>query len=161
MSRAFVKEDSDQPETLPDRPISDLPNYMTATGYQQMQQTLAELEQQLDQLKTSSSFTANAERPMLERDLRYCRQRLQSAQLLSAPAQTDKISFGCQVSFVDADERHFQFRIVGEDEADAEQGTISWASPLARALLGKQQGDAVLWPKPAGAIEIEITEISR
>jgi transcription elongation GreA/GreB family factor len=50
-------------------------------------------------------------------------------------------------------------RIVGDDEADAPAGYISWASPLARALIGARVGDAVTWRRPAGTAEIEILRV--
>ena len=50
-------------------------------------------------------------------------------------------------------------RIVGDDEADASAGEISWASPLARALIGAREGDVVTWRRPAGDAQIEIVRI--
>ena len=63
--------------------------------------------------------------------------------------------FGSTVSIVRDDGRRQTFRIVGEDEADPAQGTLSHASPLARALFGKKIGDAVR----AGQSDAEIVEI--
>ena len=53
--------------------------------------------------------------------------------------------------------RHW--RIVGEDEADAGSGSVSWISPLARALAGARVGDEVLWPRPAGAQPLTVLAI--
>ncbi|MBV9567169.1 MAG: GreA/GreB family elongation factor, partial [Hyphomicrobiales bacterium] len=63
--------------------------------------------------------------------------------------------FGSTVTIERADGRRQKFRIVGEDEADPAHGTLSHASPLARALAGKSLGDAVR----AGNIEAEILAI--
>ena len=49
-----------------------------------------------------------------------------------------------------------EFAIVGEDETDAENGKVSWVSPLARALIGAQVGDLVTWKRPVGDVELEI-----
>jgi transcription elongation GreA/GreB family factor len=52
-----------------------------------------------------------------------------------------------------------EFAIVGEDEADAAGGKVSWVSPLAKAMLGARAGDVVTWQRPAGNVELEITAI--
>lgn len=163
MSRAFVKEDSDAPESLPDRSISDLPNYMTPSGYRAIAQRLAELIAERDAL-TISDLQDRSQLPMMERDIRYFQARLQSAQVIEPhDASPDKVIFGCWVSFVDSNGEQHRYRIVGEDEAlDHSCGhhhLISWASPLGRALLGAAPGDAVTWPRPSGDVEIEITGI--
>jgi len=160
MSRAFVKEDSDQPERLPDRPLSTLPNLMTPGGRDAMAEQLAALEQERAALKASTDLAASSRLPVLERDIRYCRARLQSAQVMPAATSPQSVVFGCEVHFIDEQERRYSYRIVGEDEADIATGKISWASPLARALLGKAVGDEVTWARPAGNLDIEITAVS-
>ena len=51
------------------------------------------------------------------------------------------------------------YQIVGEDEADIKQGKISVGSPIARALVGKQEGDVVAVQTPSGLVEYEIVEV--
>jgi transcription elongation GreA/GreB family factor len=68
---------------------------------------------------------------------------------------TTGVHFGSSISIRRADGREQTFRIVGEDEADPAHGTISHASPLARALMGKAVGDLA----ELGATEIEIRAI--
>ena len=69
----------------------------------------------------------------------------------------DKIVFGATVSFVDVDtEEEKRYKIVGEDEADLEQNKISVNSPIARALIGKKEGDTLVIPIPKGSIEVEV-----
>lgn len=161
MSRAFVKEDSDQPERLPDRPQSTLPNLMTPAGRDAMAERLAELEQERATLKASTDLAESSRLPVLERDIRYYRARLQSAQVMPAVESPQSVVFGCEVHFIDEQERQYRYRIVGEDEAEIAAGKISWASPLAKALLGKQVGDEATWARPAGNLDIEITAIER
>jgi transcription elongation GreA/GreB family factor len=73
-----------------------------------------------------------------------------------APAQdVGSVQFGHAVTIVRDDGREQTFRIVGEDEADAANGSISHVSPLARALIGRRVGDTV----HAGRDEAEITAI--
>ena len=72
----------------------------------------------------------------------------------------DKIVFGATVSFVDVDtEEEKRYKIVGEDEADLEQNKISVNSPIARALIGKKEGDTLVIPIPKGSIEVEGLEV--
>jgi transcription elongation GreA/GreB family factor len=75
------------------------------------------------------------------RDLRYWSARRASAQLTEPAAAADTVQFGRVVEIEREDGRRQAFRIVGEDEADPAQGSISYVSPLARALLGKALGD--------------------
>jgi len=72
------------------------------------------------------------------------------------PASTEIVAFGSTVTFSRADGRVQTYRIVGEDEADPKAGSISFVSPVARALMGKAQGDVV----GAGDQELEIVAIA-
>jgi len=73
---------------------------------------------------------------------------------------TGRVVFGAtvQVFEVDKDEE-LTFQIVGDDEADLKQGMISVSSPLARALIGKSEGDVALVDAPGGQRELEILEV--
>jgi transcription elongation GreA/GreB family factor len=154
MSRAFVKEDS--PETfddLPDRPVSEHPNYVTAEGLAQIDAELARLSQEQVAAVAASD---RARLARAARDLRYWNARRATAQLIPPAGNCDDVRFGCTVKLGRDDGRQQTFRIVGEDEADPAKGTLSHVSPLARALLGKKVGDVV----PAGRDEAEILAIS-
>ncbi len=161
MSRAFIKEDNgDRPESLLDRPVSSLPNYMTPGGHLAMSQKLAQLERELATLKGGEELSRKSRQAHLERDIRYCLSRLQSARLVEQPeTPPERVIFGCMVTVVDGENTDYCYQIVGEDEADIKQHKISWASPLARALMQKEEGETVLWQKPAGAVEVEIIRI--
>jgi transcription elongation GreA/GreB family factor len=91
----------------------------------------------------------------IQRDLRYWNARRASAQLIGPPTDASCVQFGSTVTFARDDGRRQTFRIVGEDEADPTQGTISHVSPVARALLGNSVGDVVT----AGGGEVKILEI--
>ena len=138
MSRAFVKEDDEAVEDLPERPVSTAPNLVTAEG-------LAAIEAEIAQL-TEALAQAGDDRPArarVGRDLRYWTARRGNAHVMAAPSTTENVSFGSSVALDRDDGRHQTFRIVGEDEADPERGTLSHVSPLARALMGKGVGDVV------------------
>lgn len=73
---------------------------------------------------------------------------------------SSKAGFGAHVTVVDLEnDKEVTYRIVGEHEADVERGLISLASPLARALMGREEGDGVEFQTPRGMRELEVTGI--
>ena len=71
-----------------------------------------------------------------------------------------KIRFGATVTIVDVDsEEKFTYKIVGEDEANVKEGKISVTSPLARAMIGKEEGDEAEVSAPSGAGAYEIAKV--
>lgn len=73
---------------------------------------------------------------------------------------TGRVIFGVTVSLTDAKGKSLTYQIVGEDEADINKNKISVTSPVARALIGKYEGDAVEVNTPDGAISFEIVEVA-
>ena len=139
MSRAFVKE-MDGAEDLPDRPISDQPNDVTKQGLQQIEDALSAAQ------TTHAMAQAVGDRDAVSsarRDLRYWNARRVTAVVAPEPTDNSVVRFGHTVTIVREGDREQTFRIVGEDEANPTCGTISQASPLARALFGKGVGDVV------------------
>ena len=147
MSVAFTKEDSAETaaETqLPDRPISGEPNLVTAEGLRALEQQLAEARRAHEAASTIEDVNERrrqAAGPV--RDMRYFAERLRTAQLVPPPASHDVVAFGSRVHYSRDDGREQTYRIVGEDEADPKAGSISFASPIARLLMGKAVGDSV------------------
>jgi transcription elongation GreA/GreB family factor len=150
MSRAFVKDLDEAVEELPERPVSSAPNLVTADGLAAIEAEIARLNADL-----TAAGEDRGERARIGRDLRYWTARRASAQMMPAPPDKATVHFGSTVTVDRADGRRQTFRIVGEDEAEPENGTLSHVSPLARALMGKQAGDVV---RVAGG-EAEIVEI--
>src|ERR1700704_5155725 len=151
MSRAFVKDREDV-EDLPDRPISDLPNDVTQEGFHHIEQALAAAHAAQAAAQEAGDRDALAG---ARRDVRYWSARRATAVVAPEPADNSVVRFGHTVTIVREDDRQQTYRIVGEDEADPAHGTISHASPLARALFGKGVGDGIVI---AGA-EAEIVKI--
>ncbi|MFI5015288.1 MAG: transcription elongation factor GreA [Hyphomicrobiales bacterium] len=155
MSRAFVKEqeEAEPLNELPDREISQHPNFVTAEG-------LAAIEAELERVQRDhAQARAAGDRGQIAstgRDLRYWSARRSTAQIVAAPKDADKVHFGSTVTIDRDDGRRQTFRIVGEDEADPAKGTLSHAAPLARALAGKTIGDVVR----AGNADAEIVAIT-
>lgn len=155
MSRAFVSEDAAAASAaaVPERPVSRLPNLVTPHGLRLIEQRIAELQAAL-------AFTqADApERPGIARDLRYWRARRASAQLVEpAAAPPTEVAFGTAVT-IRREGAAIRYRIVGEDEADPALGLLSWASPLAAALMGASVGDAVELGAGRPAVTVEAVE---
>ncbi len=164
MSRAFVKESDDDlvAGELPERPLSAHPNYVTPHGLEQLQARVRELNERHDQLKLQSEEDSVAKQKLreVERDLRYFNSQLERAVVVDPAGQPqDDVHFGAEVRIADEDGKEHRFSIVGDDEADVAAGKISWASPLAKAMIGSKVGDVVMWRRPAGDAEVKITEI--
>ena len=159
MSRAFVKEGTGELEPLPDLPISAHPNYVTPRGLAALKARLLARQTDLTALKARAERLDRLPEAAAERDIRYIEARLRSAILVEGAEQPlTEVQFGSRV-VVDADGQEQVFEIVGEDEADAALGRIAPQSPLARALIGAEVGDTVLWRRPSGALELEVLNI--
>ena len=159
MSVAFTREESAETAAefqLPDRPVSPHPNFVTASGHKALETALAEARQayeraqQIEDINERRRGSAPA-----YRDMKYFAERLATAQLVSSPSHEGEVTFGGRVTFTRNEGAPRSFRIVGEDEADPSQGSMSYASPLARLLMRKNVGDIVQF----GDDEIEILAV--
>ena len=153
MSKAFTKEsDEDGATELPEREVSSFPNLVTREG-------LALIDAEIERHSTAHAEALGAgqkeQAGRAARELRYWTARRASAQVTPQPSDNDEVRFGSRVSIEREDGRRQTWRIVGEDEADPARGTLSHASPLARALMERHVGDVV----QAGAGEAEIVSI--
>ena len=156
MSRAFVKETDEAPPELPDRQSSPHPNYVTA-------HVLTLIEAEAEKFRAAlAEAQAAADRDAIaaaSRELRYWTQRRASAEVQPPPADIDTVRFGSRVTIeredADGKTRTQTFTIVGEDEANPAKGTLSYVSPLAHALIGKEEGEVV----KVGEGEAEIVKI--
>ncbi|MCU0605177.1 MAG: GreA/GreB family elongation factor [Desulfobacterales bacterium] len=162
MSRAFVKEpDGDQVGSeLPDRVQSPHVNYVTPAGLRQLQKRFDEILARRKGFSGAASAEGRKQVMLVDRDLRYYEERIRRAVPVDPAGQPkDEVHFGAVVEVETPEGRRMTFAIVGEDEADAAQGKISWVSPLAQALDEGRVGDAVAWKRPAGDLELTIVAI--
>jgi transcription elongation GreA/GreB family factor len=147
VSVAFRREsDEEHKEPRFELPIPPGENLVTSTGRAQIAAKVAELEALVasnpDELRLAEA----------QRDLRYWRTRLSTARV-APPAPVDRVGFGSRVRFrLDGAERTID--IVGHDEADPPNGRIAFTAPLARAMIGAEEGDLVDFAGAAEAIEI-------
>jgi transcription elongation GreA/GreB family factor len=158
MSVAFTKEEDSESAAadLPDRPISPHPNLVTAKGLAQLDEELARARAAYNAAQANGDVSADrTAMARATRDLRYYSARRASAQLVSPDPSKDTVQFGRAVTFEREDGRRQTFAIVGEDEADPAAGSVSYVSPLARALMGKAVGDTAL----VNGAEVEIVAL--
>ena len=141
MSRAFVRETDSNTTGLPDRPLSPHRNLVTEAG-------LADIEAVLDRFEAAHRAAADQgdreAAAMALREVRYWRARRASAEVVKPSEDKSKASFGMTVTVRRDDGREQSFKIVGEDEADPSRGTVSYVSPLARAVLAHGPGETIM-----------------
>ena len=111
-------------------------------------------------LKENAEYHAAKEQQSLtEARIRDIESKLSTAQVIdiSTITPSDKVIFGTTITVFNSEqEKSLKYKIVGEDEADASKGKISFASPLARELIGKFEGDLLKVETPGGQTEYEI-----
>jgi transcription elongation factor GreB len=162
MSRAFVKESDEDlaADELPERPLGAHANYVTARGLAMLRDRLKALESERERLAAADDPMAKQNLLEAKRDIRYCRAQIDRAIVVERTGQPrDEVHFGATVAILGGDNIRHEFHIVGDDEAEVAFGRISWASPLAAAMMGAKVGDTVKWQRPAGVTEVEIIAI--
>ena len=118
---------------------------------------------ELGDLKENAEYHAAKEQQGLtEARIREIESKLTNSQVIDVTAITPsgKVIFGVTLDLYDlGKDEEVIFKIVGEDEANVNEGKISFSSPLARALIGKGEGDIAKFESPAGQQEYEIVAI--
>lgn len=123
---------------------------------------IAEAREHGDLKENAEYHAAREQQGFIEGRIQDIEGKLSNAQVIdvSKIAHTGKVIFGTTVTIIntDTDEEHI-YQIVGDDEADIKQNRISVSSPIARALIGKEEGDVVSIKVPSGVVEYEIDEV--
>lgn len=114
-------------------------------------------------LSENAEYDAARERQgFIEGRIKELEGKVGSLQIID-PASVDaggRIVFGATVTLEELDNgNHVKYQIVGDDEADIKAGLISVSSPIARALIGKNDGDTVVVEAPGGTREYEVLEV--
>jgi len=124
--------------------------------------TIEEARAHGDLSENAEYHAAKEEQGLNESRIATLEDKLARAQIIDpATIESDTVVFGARVTLVDLDkDAKVSYYIVGEDEADINQGKISITSPIARALIAKEEGDVATVHAPSGDREYEITEIS-
>jgi transcription elongation factor GreB len=180
MSKAFTKEDDgadedDLPEESGGLPLASK-NYMTPAGFARMREELDGLmrKERPEVVKVVSWAASNGDRSEngdyiygkkrlreIDRRIRFLSKRLEISQVVDPAAQTERgrVFFGATVTYANRRGEERTVTIVGVDEADLDQGKVSWVAPIARALRGAEEGDTVELRTPSGVEEIEVVAI--
>jgi transcription elongation factor GreB len=176
MSRAFVDESAQQPheEDVPELKIPLPPgakNYSTPQGAERLRAELAELQRtQRPRLMASIGQIGDTDKDALavqrrrlremDRRIEYLARMCSNLEVID-PAQqrSDRVVFGATVTVREETGGERTYRIVGVDEADPEKGSVSWVSPVARALISARVGDTVTLKLPGGSTRLEVAGI--
>jgi transcription elongation factor GreB len=150
VSKAFTRESDHAEETplLRRQLPPGTKNLITREGADQLRSKLEGLVQKRQALAGGQDETAGDERiqrQKLNSLIRNLQEVLSSIVIAEPPVDRGKVGFGAAVVVGYPDGHQETFRIVGLDEADPERCSISWLSPLAKALLSKRPGDRVLF----------------
>ena len=123
---------------------------------------IAEAREHGDLKENAEYHAAKEEKGFIEGRIQEIEGKLSNAQVIDVTkiAPTGKVIFGTTVKLIDLEKDESRtYKIVGDDEADLKQNKVSVSSPIARALIGKEEGDVVVVQAPSGAIEYEIEEV--
>ncbi len=163
VSKAFTRESDDSgAEEMPfvRRQIPHgTRNLITPQGAAQLRQKLESLAEERRAWTATSDETDNdrrAQRQKLDAMIRHLQEVLVSIVVTEPPVDRSKVGFGASVDVMYPDGHQETFRIVGVDEADPDHGSISWGSPIAKALLSKRAGD----PAPFQGEELRVLGVS-
>jgi len=147
MSVAFRREgDEEHLEPKFEIPIPPGPNWVTPRGLELISNRVAEIETRI------AGLSDEAEINIARRDLRYWQTREVMAELVAQPGG-DTVEIGTRVTFRLGGKLR-SLGIVGDDEADPAGGLVSYAAPLARALMGAEVGDVLEFAGKDDAIEV-------
>lgn len=123
---------------------------------------IAEARAHGDLRENAEYHAAKEEQGFLEARIKEIEAKLSNAEVIDVTrlGPGGRIVFGATVDLVDEEDgREVRYRIVGEDEADIAAGLISITSPIARALIGKEDGDVVEFDAPGGRKAFEVVEV--
>ncbi len=125
-------------------------------------QAIAEARAHGDLKENAEYHAAREQQSFAEGRIMEIESKLAEAQVIDVTklAKTGKVIFGTTVDLINVDTGEtVRYRIVGEDEAEVKSNRISVTSPIARALIGKEEGDVVVVRAPGGDTEYEIDEV--
>ncbi|MCB2386335.1 MULTISPECIES: transcription elongation factor GreA [Oceanospirillaceae] len=123
---------------------------------------IAEAREHGDLKENAEYHAAREQQGFIEGRIQDIEGKLSNAQVIDIKTipHSGKVLFGTTVRIINVDtDAEVEYRIVGEDEADIKANRISISSPIARALIGKEEGDVVTVQIPSGTVEYEIDEV--
>jgi len=155
--------------------MSGPPNYITPNGYERIRRELEWLETEerpmvVKEVSYAASLGDRSENAeyiygkkrlrQIDSRRRFLLKRLEKAQLVDpAGLKGEVVRFGATVVLADEEGEEKTWRLYGEDEVDVAGGVLSWRSPIAQAIMGKEEGDGARFRAPGGMREVEIVEV--
>ena len=121
---------------------------------------ISEAREHGDLSENAEYHSAKEKQSFIEGRIKELEGMIGLAQVIDPKTLSGPIKFGATVKLVDEDDVEKTFQIVGEAEADIERGMLNIKSPLARALIGKDEGDSVEVRTPGGVKDYEILSVS-
>jgi transcription elongation factor GreB len=169
--------DEDDDEDDAQGPLKGRKNYITRKGYDALQAELRHLGrvERPKVVEIVSWAAGNGDRSEngdylygkkrlreIDRRIRFLTKRIEKAEIVDPALQTrrDQVFFGATVTYENDKGEEKTITIVGEDEANSDQGLISWVSPIATAFLKAYEGDEVVFRTPAGRTTLTVVEIT-
>jgi len=125
-------------------------------------QAIADAREHGDLKENAEYHAAREQQSFTEGRIMEIEPKLSYAQVIDVTTipHTGKVIFGTTVDLINLDnDQAVTYRIVGDDEADIKRNRISISSPIARALIGKEEGDVVTVKAPSGDVEYEIDQV--
>ena len=126
-------------------------------------EAIAEARAHGDLKENAEYHAAREQQGFIEGRIKHLEAELSHAQIIDVAtlAAGDKVVFGATVVLIDCDtDEERTYQIVGDLEADIKQGLIAISSPVARAMIGKLEGDSIVIDAPAGQREYEIVSVA-
>lgn len=123
---------------------------------------ISEAREHGDLKENAEYHAAREQQSFVEGRIQELESKLAAAQVIDVTTieKTGKVIFGTTLRLINTEtEEEVTYQIVGDDEADIKEGRISVSSPIARALIGKEEGDEVSVEVPSGTVEYEIDEV--
>jgi len=123
---------------------------------------IAEAREHGDLKENAEYHAAREEQGFAEGRIQEIEAKLSAAQIINVRdiPHSGKVIFGSTVTIINTDtDEEKKYQIVGDDEADIKKNKISVNSPIARGLIGKEEGDVVSIDTPSGAVEYEIDQV--
>lgn len=137
-------------------------NHLKSVERPRIIQAIAEAREHGDLKENAEYHAAREQQGFAEGRIQEIESKLAEARIIDVTTipKTGKVIFGVTVRLINIEtEDEVSWQIVGDDEADVKQRKISVSSPVARALIGKEEGDVVAVRTPSGDVEYEIEEV--
>ncbi|HZH87424.1 MAG TPA: GreA/GreB family elongation factor [Brumimicrobium sp.] len=165
MSRGFVREgDQEEAPVIPSRAAlpDNTPNYVTPEGFAALKTEKIQLLEELSSFESTDEHEKRRKAAEIDGKLNLLNERINSARVLDAKDQAmDEVRFGATVTYkIDTAKSPVTLKIVGVDEADIKEKKIAFIAPIAKAMIGKKEGELTKLSLGGEEREVKIIKIT-